>query len=153
MTNQTQKQFRIFYNGDSDIEQGGYFYSLEGVRHGYADFVRVIPCADFDGPLNCYVIERGNVNIPKDEHQLKMALDCCGAWGAYQEASLTIRLHITIDACMSYGFVDIDSTETVQIGATLDGAWPDDLPYTTVNVLRGNTSLQRYVRAIAVKGF
>lgn len=57
------------YNGDPDIECGGFFYRVDTIDEGYADVVRVTPCSDAGGPDNCFWVER--LVIIVDDHWLE----------------------------------------------------------------------------------
>lgn len=151
MNYKAQKQFRLFYFGDVNIEHGGFFYSLEGMKYDYADFVRVVPCVDAGGADNVFWIERGNVNI-LNPSALKDALRYCGMTDEYEDATPAQRRHMAIHACMSYGNIDIDQTETVRVGPECPFSGQRDTPKHDKQ-LRANASLRNYVRNIALKGF
>lgn len=154
MNYKAQKQFRIHYSGDVNIEHGGFFYSFEGWQYDYADFVRCTPCSEADGPDNCFWIERGTINIPKrDSERFTQALGCIGItseeWADMKPAR---QRHTLIDACLAYGFYDLDRTDNVQVGRTTN--WGrSNAPWNPDTVLRANSSLTRFVRNIALKGF
>lgn len=142
---------RFFYNGDINIEHGGYFYALDTWKWGYVDVVRVTPCSDVGGPDNVFWIETLTVNIPEGE-KLKSALETCGWLSGkqgteYNEMTLAQRRHVIVDACVSYGHYDQHSSEMIRIGPpdpfhrrSNDPEWDAPKKY------RANTSLERLAR-------
>lgn len=133
---------RIFYSGDVNIENGGYFYSLKNWQFDYVDAVRVTPCSDADGPDNCYWVDMVTVNLRKGA-ELERALQCIGQSIADLPKNACKR-HIIIDACLSYGYCDVDSM-AVQIGAKQSEYGE---PIRVEKVLRANVSLYRYARGL-----
>lgn len=51
------------YNGDVNIEHGGFFYDLSTFEQGYVDVVRVVPCSDAGGPDNYFWLQKLNAVI------------------------------------------------------------------------------------------
>ena len=140
---------RFFYNGDRNIENGGYFYSIDTLKWGYVEAVQVTPCSDASGPDNQFWIERITINIPTDPDKIESALDTCG----YDLTDLNFpdawhRTHMLIEACVTSGLYDRESIECIQIGKSdpLHGGRGDPIPVD--KVLRGNTSLRRYARRL-----
>lgn len=80
MTKNTGKRNtkRIFYSGDRNIENGGYFYNLSTWQWDYVEAVRVTPCPDMDGPDNLFYVEKLTLNIRKGD-ALKSVLACSGS--------------------------------------------------------------------------
>lgn len=137
---------RWFYQGDVDCQQGGFWYRLDNMQYGYADCVRITPCADAGGPDNQFWIESLTVNIPDDKAKLNQALSCCGAIDEYETASEKQRQHIAVSCCVAYGFYDQEPSHTVQIGRKADHCGAGFDPITPETVLRAGSSLRNYVR-------
>jgi hypothetical protein len=131
---------RIFYMGDRNIENGGYFYTLENMKWGYADVVRVTPCSDAGAADNCYWVESLTVNIREKPEELKRVLDTCGITELPKTAA---RKHMLIDAHIAYGAYDTNKSEVVQVGAKQSEFGE---PIHANKVIRGNASLYRYAR-------
>lgn len=106
---------RVFYNGDVNPEYGGFFYTLENVKFGYVDAVRVTPCSDAGGPDNCFWLEVLSVNIERRQGDIDEAISFCGWTDEYRSSSKAQKTHMLIAACVSAGFYDCDST-MVRIG-------------------------------------
>lgn len=141
------------YTGDINLENGGLFWCEDG----YADYVlavRVTPVSDAGGPDNVFLVESGSIYLPEDKAPAALEtcgyslrnreiVDCTGA--AFPLASGAGRL-LMVDAFCAYHGLDVDSSELLQLGRRDEfcrsGGWdpnPD-------RILRGNTSLLRYVR-------
>lgn len=137
---------KLYYNGDINIEHGGYFYNLDNVKWGYVDVVRVTPCSDVGAPDNQFWVDRLVVNLKTDPVKLQEVLDTCG----YTMEEANDNIHMLVDAHVASGAYDQDFSECVQIGAKPDpfhdGRW-DNVPVD--KVLRGNTSLRNYTMNIA----
>ena len=138
---------RAFYSGDVNIENGGYFYSLEGVKWGYVNAVRVVPCSDAGGPDNCYWIDEMTVNLRKGD-KLSAVLQCCGL----TEESLptgAARMHAIIDCHVMHGEYDVRQSRAIKIG-------PDDpffsdhkrKEWRNFERVRANSSLRRIARGM-----
>lgn len=151
---------RLHYSGDRNIEYGGVFYSLKTWKWGYVNAVRVTPCSDAGGPDNCFWVERLTVNIRTMAPELDNILNTCGySLQGFKDQKLTraqIR-HLMVDAHIAYGAYDIDSSMTVKHGKDSDPyrrpGWDAEgfkNPDVTLT-LRGNASLRRYVRDIALE--
>jgi hypothetical protein len=162
------------YSGDVDIAYGGMFYNLDDIENGYANAVRVTPCADAGGPDNMWWVERITINVhngtwpyegvgetaaERAAHRVlhdmidstaEAALNSYGFdsnLAAWDDLTPRQREHTMVFACAGYGRFDTDSTEMIQIGKP-DPFWkPRGETYTPDKILRGNTSLRRYVRS------
>lgn len=131
------------YSGDVDLRQGGFFWR-EDDAEDYVLAVRVTPCSDADGPDNVFHIEDGSIYMPTDPARRKCALYCIGG-----DLATATRDEI-VYAFMAYGGLDGRSQRVVRIGPPdpfwndrRGGGWnpaPDE-------ILRGNCSLERYVRS------
>jgi len=149
---------RYQYNGDVDVENGGYWASTgpEERRYGYSSVVRVTPCADAGGPDNMFWVETLTVNIP-DDKRLAMAFDFCG----YKEDWLKgltpfQRFCRAVDACLSVGHYEPDDTgrpwsQLVQIGADDSFYRPSHDTWTADRKLRANWKLRNWIKAIYLK--
>jgi len=138
---------KLFYSGDINIEYGGVFYSLKDWQWGYVNAVRVTPCSDAGGPDNCFWVDRLTVNI-REGDKLADILRTMG-WSADEMPKGAKRRHMLVDAHVGYGAYDQESSTMVRIGkpdpfySGREGRFDPDI------ILRGNTSLRRYVRNIA----
>lgn len=130
---------RWHYIGDMDLRYGGSFIR-EGDYPDYCDAVDVTPCSDAGGPDNWYWIESGSVYLGNPEHVAR-ALECCDE---SPRASQWRKGY----AVLRYMGMDNDSRVIVQIGKTRGDCdswqWNDETECDII--LRGNTSLRRYVR-------
>lgn len=106
---------RVFYKGDINPECGGFFYTLENVKFGYADAVRVTPCSDAGGPDNCFWLDVLSVNIERRQRDIDEALSVCERTDEYRSASKAHKTHMIIAECVWAGFYDCDRT-MVRIG-------------------------------------
>lgn len=137
------------YSGDVNLEHGGVFYDLSNWSHGYASAYRVVPCSDAGGPDNEFWIEELTVNRQFGRKEITQALDCIGMQGTKYEALTRARqAHVLFDALLSYGRYDQMNSRRVRIGKepdkwSLKPQWDNTEPDI---ILRGNTSLDRYVR-------
>lgn len=130
---------RWHYIGDVNLEHGGAFIQ-EGDWPDYCNAVQVTPCSDAGGPNNWYWIESGTVYLGNPEHVAR-ALECC-------DESADAPQWRKGDAMLGYMGMDRDSCVIVQIGAKRGDCdscqWDTDTECDYV--LRGNSSLRRYVR-------
>lgn len=145
---------RIFYTGDINAEHGGMFYTLEGVKWGYVDALRIVPCSDAGGPDNLFWLERLTINL-REGAALAPILECCGI-GRDELARLTPaqRVHASIRAHESYGAYDPDGTEVVRIGPPcpfFDHRREWESPKID-RVLRAGSSIGRYAKRLFSKG-
>jgi hypothetical protein len=136
---------RIFYSGDINIEHGGFFYDTRGLKYDYMDATRVTPCSDADGPNNQFWVEHLTVNIRKGA-ELQKILACIGVDELPRGAAA--RRDAMIDAHIAYGAYDVERVAVVQLGKHASHAPTTFNPVTSDVVLRGNTSLRRYVRQL-----
>jgi hypothetical protein len=142
---------KLFYSGDVNCKYGGFFYCLTNWQYDYADALRIQPCSDAGGPDNLFWLERLTVNIPKDDAKRNAALDCCGSRAEYDKLTEAQKRHALIDACIAYGYYDVDSTSVIQVGATMEKPRPEFGPITVDVMLRGNASLYLYARRQALE--
>ena len=141
---------RMYYNGDVNIEHGGYFYNLENIEWGYAECVRVTPCSDAGAPDNCYWIELLTVNIPDKADKIKSALDSYG----YDVEDLKLpdawhKTHMLIEASIAHGTCDRELLVCVQVGPKSEYGEPIEADY----VLRSNASLRNHARLVFNRGY
>lgn len=106
---------RVFYNGDVNPEYGGLFYTLETVKLGYVDIVRITPCSDAGGPDNCFWIDVLNVNIERCQDDIDKATSDCGWTDEYRSSSKAQKTHMTIVACVAAGFYDCDDCDRTMV--------------------------------------
>lgn len=130
------------FNGDINLRYGGFFWREDG-SDDYVLAVRVTPCSDAGGADNLFCIENGSIYMPLDPAKRHSALQVCG----YEDDPAPTR-SMLVDAFMAYGGVEratFNGEVIVRIGKaetlTRDGWNPE--PDT---VLRGNASLEKYVR-------
>jgi hypothetical protein len=108
--------YKVFYSGDVNVEHGGVFYTLEGAKWGYVDAARVVPCSDAGGPDNCFWVDVLTVNIESAAHK-HLALNYCGVSLAdFNQWDDKTKLHATIEALVSHGAYDQESSTMVRIG-------------------------------------
>lgn len=147
-----------YYQGDINIEHGGYFANLSTWSWGYVDVIRVTPCSDADGPDNEFWIEVVNVNLPGTKAAIKGILFNTFGQAAvdeYRASKPRVRKAMLVDACLSYGKYDVEETFNVRIGKTVTMAtqrkanW-DDLPTEQwkLRQFRAGTSLGFIVRKL-----
>lgn len=135
----------MIYNGDVNIEHGGYFYSLAGFKNGYVSALRVVPCSDAGGPDNCFWIEYLTVNLLADRRQ--QALDCIGVDAdAYKALSRSARRHVWIDASLAYGHYDQGYSEMIRIGKPDPFYSGRESEFNPNRVLRAGSSLYNYAK-------
>jgi len=130
---------RWHYIGDVNLEHGGAFIR-EGDWPDYCNAVQVTPCSDAGGPDNWYWIESGTVYLGNPQH-VQSALECTNT---ASDAPQWRRGY----AVLCYMGMDYDTRIIVQIGAKRGDcdSWRWDSDVQADVVLRGNTSLKRYVR-------
>lgn len=142
---------RVFYSGDVNPEYGGFFYTLENVKFGYVDAVRITPCSDAGGPDNCFWLDVLSVNIERKASDIDEALSFCGWSDEYIASSKAQKMHMLIAACVSAGYYDYDST-MVRIGK------PDEYYNGADNfnpdlVFRANTQIGNLARRALRAGY
>lgn len=146
------------YSGDVDIQHGGTFYNMDNWQYDYVEAVRCVPCSDAGGPDNQFWVEDLTINIPHgvtkletDAARVKLIVDCGMDPDEYAEQTEKQQRHWLVDACLSYGTYDINTTFEVQVGKAIDPFWSGHdfvaLQGSDLNVLRGNASLRRWVRS------
>jgi len=126
------------YNGDMNLENGGYFWRMNNPDDDYADIVDVVSESEMGGPDNIFLIEVGTVYFnPKTR---KSALDCCG----YADDE-TLTTSLLIDAYKAYGGVEGDYSVVIQIGKD-DPHRPRDSNFPDIEQIQGNWKLENYVK-------
>lgn len=139
------------YNGDINLRYGGFWWK-EDDADDYVLAVRVTPCSDGGGPDNLYLVEQGSIYMPLDPAKRHSALQGCG----YENEETPSR-SMLVDAfmasnrpSMAYWGIERDTYngETViQIGKHKKDTSRDGWSPEPDVILRGNASLERYVRA------
>lgn len=107
------------YQGDMNIEHGGFFYNLKTYADGYVDYVSVEPFSDAGGQDNGFWIETGSVTIPFDERLEEALASFCLREEYLRTTDDKARWHMAVGCCFDYGLRDRESCESIQIG-------PDD---------------------------
>lgn len=128
------------YNGDLNIEYGGFWWREDGAED-YVLAVRVTPCVDAGGPDNCYWVEQGSIYMPLDSAKRHSALQVCG----YEDDPAPTR-SMLVDAFMAYGGIErhtFNGERVVQVGKKTSESRETITPDV---VLRGNASLRNYVK-------
>lgn len=145
------------YSGDINLAYGGVFIDMAGWSNGYATAIRVQPCSDAGLQNNAWWIEELTVIKPRTEQELKSVLDCygwtidpedgsiIGCGGDVMAAPKTKQFNLAIaEACIGHGLYDRENSTSIQIGQTDEFHSGETLDVD--EKLRGNTSLERYVR-------
>ena len=130
-------QKRWKYNGDMNLEHGGFFYQESGFAdHVYC--VDVIPASDMGGPDNVFIIEKGSIYIADDKEKQARALDCIGK--KPEEAS---RFDL-IYAMKAYAGIERDLSETIRIGKAdpYGPEWHGEID----SEYRGNRKIENIIR-------
>ena len=136
---------RIFYTGDLSIEYGGVYYSLENMKWGYVDAIRITSCSDAGGPDNVFWIERLTVNLREGNALANIRATC----DVPKYLTGAAAKHADIEAHIYYGAYDCEHLATLQIG-------PDDEFYNGREELhithraRANRSLRKLARELAL---
>lgn len=138
------------YCGDINPENGGYWFNPEELQYDYVAAIRVQPMVDAGGPDNQFWVEYLTVNIPTAGAKRKQALDCIGQGDAELPKGATGR-NILVDACIAYGFYDIDETRTVRVGPQANYSSGFD-PVVCEIVLRAGSRLKNWVRREFMQG-
>ena len=126
------------YNGDINLEQGGYFWRMINPDDDFAEIVDVIPESAMGGPENVFIIERGSVYFNPETR--KEALKCCG----YADDE-TLTIGMLVDAYKAYSGVEGDYSVVIQIGKD-DPYRSRDSNFSDIDVIRGNWKLNNYVK-------
>lgn len=140
---------KLYYFGDINPENGGYFYTLHAVEHGYVPVVRIVPCKHAGLAENEYWIEYLTVNFPVSELKAAHVLETVGMTvaelTALQGADRYYRT--LLDACLASGSYDTSAApEAVRIGKR-DAFAPATLPDTEITVcLKHNAKIGNYAR-------
>ena len=140
---------RWHYIGDVNLEHGGVFIQ-EGDYPDYCNAVRVTPCSDAGGPENWYRIESGTVYMGDAQHMVS-ALECCdeSADAPQWRKGYAMMCYMAMDVGRVTNSGCYAGPDTiVQIGAKRGDydSWRWDDEREPDYVLRGNTSLRRYVK-------
>lgn len=136
---------KIYYSGDINIEHGGVLYTLENMKYGYAEAVRVTPCSDAGMSDNVYWVEQLTINIQTDPAKLESILEP-GGYGTE-----TINDHHLVDAHLTWGSYDKDGAKTVQLGKRQSGF--GEVVRNVDVILRANASLRTYAENALRLGF
>jgi hypothetical protein len=137
---------RAHYWGDVNPEYGGYFYDSTNFCWGYSMVVRITPCSDAGGPDNCWWIDVLTVNFPDDDSERYAILDACGI--ELRQLTPFQRNCAMVDACLSYGKYDQDSSTMVRIGAPDPFYSGREGPFNPDKILRGNASIRAYAHKL-----
>lgn len=154
---------RWHYSGDINLEYGGVFIDMSDWTNDYATAIRVQPCSDAGLQDNAWWIEELTIIKPRTEQELKSVLDSCswtidpedgsliGCGGDVMAAPNTKQFNLIIaEACVGYGLYDRENSTSIQIGPVDD--WHDGETLEVDEKLRGNVSLERYVRRNYLSG-
>lgn len=136
---------RLFYCGDSSIEHGGFYYSVETLKWGYVDAIRVSPCSDAGGPDNVFWIERLTINLRTGSALANVRATC----DVPKDLKGAAATHADIEAHVYYGAYDCDSLATLQIGPADPYSRCAD-PLRVTHKMRANRSLRKLVRELAL---
>lgn len=132
------------YDGDVNLENGGYFWAVENpLCDDFASVVEVIAESDIGGRRNVFLVKTGSLYMPDDDTDLPSALACCGI-----DPSEPLSMGDRVRALLAYRGFDSDSTELVQFGTVADWESSREEGFGDVDsVLRSNASLSKYVRS------
>jgi hypothetical protein len=146
---------KIQYHGDINPENGGYFYSLKDVSHGYASVVRIDPGSDAGLAENEFWIECLTVNFPESDKEKSELLAVIGLTLAEVQAEEgTDTYYATIiNACLAYGRYDKDSSESVRIGGRDAYAKAHMEESDIMKRLKHNAKIGNYARKVAREYF
>ena len=131
------------YNGDMNLECGGYFWQRELPDDDFVMVIKIDPDSDAGGADNVFHIAGGSVCLDVSEEKRKAALECIG----YEGTDADLTLAVLVDALMGYnGITDGDFHHTIRIGPidplTQDATVPEEY----ISQIRGNNKLKNYVR-------
>lgn len=108
---------RKHYNGDINLEHGGYFYTLDNLKYDYADAWRVVPMSDAGGPDNQFWLEELTVNLPTEPARINNVLGVCGyECDCDNLPSKRAKQIMLLEACVAYGSYDQTSSVAIRIG-------------------------------------
>lgn len=124
------------YNGDVNVEHGGYWWRQERPDDDYAEVVDVIPESDMGGPDNVFIITAGVVYLG-NENALESALKYYGYNGD------TPSLSEKVGAMMSYAGMDTDYTDVIRIGEP--DPYARDSNYEPEQI-HGNWKMKNYIK-------
>lgn len=112
-----RKKPRWFYQGDVNLEYGGFFYNLDNWPY-YVHAWRVTPCSDAGGPENQFWLEELTVNVdPKmGDGRVEQALKSCDWVDESKSWTPAERRHRVTSAMLHYGYFDVSSRITLQVG-------------------------------------
>lgn len=137
------------YSGDANLEHGGFYYCLASWRWDYVDVLRVVPCSDAYGPDNEFWIEWLTVNLPRGYERTKRLEQIENDYAsAHKSLTRTQLRHALVDWAVGYGAYDQRESCRIRIGTnpdkrSLKPQWGNTEPD---QILRGNTTLERFVR-------
>lgn len=142
-----------FYTGDRNLAEGGAYIRMtpEERKAGYANCVRVTPCADAGGQSNAWWVEALVIILPRDDGELKRVLDVHGITPDDLPKGVGLRAKMLAEMSLHYGLYDpatcyryregFGQCEVVQIGQDENGRG-DVEPTVRLPAYR---SLRRYV--------
>lgn len=141
------------YNGDVNLEHGGYYWRQDDPEDDYAYCVSVCGSDGFGGPDNIYLVTDGTVYIPDDAKARQDCLDVCGyklidnaihdCCGGVFPLDTEDGRALLIDAIKASNGVEADSDNVIQIGK-LD-ADADDYIFEPTDIIHGNNDLRNYI--------
>lgn len=134
------------YQGDMNLECGGFFWRQENPNDDFVEIVEVVPDSDHGGADNVFHIAIGSVYLGVSDEKKKAALDCLGWLPPVSEAPLSVL----VDALRAYSGMEVDDCIHVRIGQidpmTQDATMPED----QIHQIRGNWKLKSYVKHYAL---
>lgn len=135
------------YCGDMNPENGGFWWREDSPKDSsYVYAVEVIPLSDLGGPDCAFIVDGGSIHIGNDAEMIAEFHQIIG----FEPEAGTLKSEIrraTVEGARAYRGIESDSKTIVQIGklSQYDPEYPHGFngPDT---VLRGNSSLARYIR-------
>ncbi|MGR3178763.1 MAG: hypothetical protein ACUZ8E_11965 [Candidatus Anammoxibacter sp.] len=145
------------YNGDVNLECGGYYWRQDDPEDDYVYCVGIVGSNAFGGPDNIYLVESGTLYIPESDKDKQACLntcgyklidnmihDCCGGIFSLDSDHGKILL---IDSIKAYYGVEsgYGGQEVIQIGK-LDSQYDEsDYVFNPTIVIHGNNNLRKYI--------
>ena len=130
------------YNGDMNLECGGYFWQRELSDNDYVNVVEIVPDSYLGGADNVFHIFVGSLYLDVSEEKRKAALECIGYIGTPEDLTVAIL----VDALMAYSGIETDYKDSIRIGPidplTKNATMPED----EIHQIRGNYKLKNYVK-------
>lgn len=97
-----------YYQGDVNLEYGGFFANLDNWRWDYVDVLRVTDLDSGCGFTGAVMVERLTVLVPDNDDKLNKALSLYGMTKEDLPDNEIGRKMMIVDACLSYGMYDPD---------------------------------------------